>query len=184
MRKLTLDLGGREVDQSPPATFERRITETGKTRVIAWVPDGQADLLHRLSALLPAPFYVLYVLHTPRGEGEPGRYQSTELCREELDDFLRKYSSYIADDGRHDLWVYSPSSGRTLIWDRHNVLFAEGDPVDDVVGALVERGFQEGSVQSLGAHFHNYRPEYDSDAASLLNEFDWHWTPLRAEDEQ
>ena len=81
MRKLTLELNGKEIDQSPPFTFEQQRTKTGTRRVAALVPNEQADLLQRLSALLPEPFYVLYVLHTPRGEGEPGRYQSTELSR-------------------------------------------------------------------------------------------------------
>ncbi|CAN7246447.1 hypothetical protein [Brevundimonas sp. LjRoot202] len=184
MRKLSLELNGNDVDQSPRALFEQQVMKTGKPRVITYVPDGQADLIQRLSVLMPEPFYVLYVLHTPRGEGEPGRYQSTELSRRELDRFLIKYRSFFADDARHDLWVYSPNSGRTLVWDRHNMLFAEGESLDDVISALCEQGFEEGIVQPLANHFHHYRPEYDGEAASLLAEFDWYRTPLRAEDEQ
>ena len=184
MRKLTLELNGKEIDQSPPFTFEQQRTKTGTRRVAALVPNEQADLLQRLSALLPEPFYVLYVLHTPRGEGEPGRYQSTELSREELDRFLTRYRPFLVDDARHDLWLYSTSSGRTLIWDRHNMLFAEGEPIDDVVGALRQQGFEEGVLPPLANHIHHYRPEYDGEAASLLAEFDWHRKPLRPEDEQ
>ena len=184
MRKLSLDLDRKEVDQSPPAVFERQTTTSGKTRVVAWVPDGQADLLQQLSALLQGPYYVLYVLHTSRGEGELGRYQSPELTRGELDAFLTTYRCFFADDGRHDLWVYSPGTNRTLVWDRHNKLFAEGEPLDDVISALLLRGFREGSLEPLGDHFHNYRPEYDADATNLLQAFDWHRTPLRPQDEQ
>lgn len=90
----------------------------------------------------------------------------------------------FSGDGRHDLWVHSPRSGHTLVWDRHNQLFAEGQPLDDVREALVALGFREGSVEPLGAHVHHYRAEFDNDAASLLNEIDWHRTPLRPEDEQ
>ena len=79
MRKMTLELNGTETDPSPPAVFERQVMRTGKPRIVMYVPDGRADLIHRLSALLPEPFHVLYVLHTPRGEGEPGRYQSPAL---------------------------------------------------------------------------------------------------------
>lgn len=184
MRKLTLELNGQEIDQSPSFTFEEQRMKTGNLRVATFVPDEQADLLQRLSALLPEPFYVLYVLHTPRGEGEPGRYQSTELSREELDRFLTQYRSFFAGDARHDIWVYSPSSGRTLIWDRHNMLFAEGEPIADVIDALRQQGFEEGVLQPLANHIHHYRAEYDGEAASLLAEFDWHWKPLRPEDEQ
>ena len=184
MRKLTLELNGNEIDQSPAFVFEVQVMKAGTRRVVAFVPDGQADLIQRLSTLLPEPFYVLYVLHTPRGEGEPGRYQSTELSREDLDRFLTRYRLFFAGDARHDLWVYSPGSGRTLVWDRHNMLFAEGERLDDVIAALGEQGFEEGVVQPLANHVHHYRPEYDGDAASLLAAFDWHRKPLRPEDEQ
>ena len=184
MRKLTLDLNGNELEQSSPAVFEIRTMSTGATRIVLSVPNEQVDLLRRLAELLPSPFYVLYILHTPRGEGETGRYQSTELSLHELSDLLSRYASFFSSDGRHDLWIYSPRSGRTLVWDRHNLLFAEGQSLDDVREALVGLGFNEGLVEPLGAHFHHYRAEFDNDAASLLNEIDWHRTPLRPEDEQ
>jgi len=184
MRKLTLHLNGDEVEQSPPAVFEVRRTSTGAPRIVLSVPDGQDNLLHCLAELLPPPFYVLYILHTPRGEGEAGRYQSTKLSLAELSYLLRRYSFFFSSDGRHDLWIHSPSSGRTLVWDRHNLLFAEGQPLDDVKETLVGLGFAESCVEPLGPHTHHYRPEFDGDAVSLLNELDWHRTQLRPEDEQ
>lgn len=184
MRKLTLDRCGIEVEQSPPAVFERRAMSNRLPRIVACVADGRSSLLRLLAAALPAPFFVLYVLHTPRGEGLPGRYQSRELSREDLESFLRKYERFFSDDGRHDLWVYSPSSDQTLVWDRHNTLFAEGEPLDDIVTVLLSQGYHEGIFPTLGDHRHNYRPEYDSDAASLIEDFDWHRTPLREEDVQ
>lgn len=184
MRKMTLELNGEEIEHSPPTVFEVQVMSSGKPRVATYVPNGQTDLMKRLSALLPEPFYVLYVLHTPRGEGKPGRYQSTELSREDLERFLTRFGPFFADDARHDLWVYSPRSSQTLVWDRHNMLFAEGEPLEDVVSALGGYGFEDGSLPPLATHIHHYRAEHDGEAASLLAEFDWHWTPLRAEDEQ
>jgi hypothetical protein len=184
MRKLSLDLNGNELEQSLPAVFEIRTMSTGAPRIVVSVPNDQADLLRRLAELLLPPYYVLYILHTPRGEGEEGRYQSTELSAQELNDLLSKYATFFSSDGRHDLWVYSPSSGHTLVWDRHNLLFAEGQPLDNVREALVGLGFKEGLVEPLGAHIHHYRAEFDNDAANLLSEIDWHRTPLRKEDEQ
>lgn len=184
MRKLTIEIDGEELEQSPRAVFEHQIMRSGTPRVVTYVPNDKADLLRRLSVLLPEPFYVLYILHTSRGQGELGRYQSAELSRAELDQFLVKYEPFFADDARHDVWVYSPSSGRTLIWDRHNLLFAEGEPLDDVITSLVAQGFEAGSVEPLDCHFHHYRQEYDEAASSLLAELDWYRTPLRPEDEQ
>jgi len=184
MQKLTLHLNGTELEQSSPAVFETCMTSTGAPRIVLGVPNEQVDLLRRLTELLPAPFYVLYVLHTPRGEGQAGRYQSPELSRHELNYLLSRYALFFSSDGRHDLWVHSPISGHTLVWDRHNLLFAEGQPLEGVTEALFKLGFKEGQLEPLGAHVHHYRAEFDHDAAALLNEFDWRWTSLRLEDEQ
>ncbi|MGY3453362.1 hypothetical protein [Bradyrhizobium sp. USDA 4353] len=184
MKKLSLLVDGAELAQSSPAVFEQRRMSTGAERIVLSVPDDHADLLHRLTALLPPPFFLLYILHTPRGEAEPGRYQSPELSRDALDDILRTYVSFFCCDGRHDLWVHSPQSRQTLIWDRHNLLFAEGEPLAPVRDALLKSGFSEASLEPLGAHAHHYREEYDAAASRLLGEFDWHRTPLRPEDEQ
>ncbi len=184
MRKLTLHVNGNEYEQSPSAIFEIQVMSTGKPRIVLSVPDDHIDLLRRLANLLPPPFYVLYILHTPRGEGEPGRYESGELSLPELNDLLSRYASFFASDGRHDLWVHSASSGRTLLWDRHNILFAEGEPIDDFKCELVALGFHEGQRERLGVHSHHYRAEFDNDAASLLKEIDWRRTPLREEDKQ
>jgi hypothetical protein len=184
MRKLMLRLNGNECEQSPPAVFEVRVMATNKARIVLSVPDNHADLFRQLANLLPPPFYVLYVLHTPRGEGEAGRYQSDELSMHELNEFLNRYASFFASDGRHDLWVHSPRSGQTLVWDQHNLLFAEGEPLDDVKRTLVGLGFRDGQVAPLGDHVHHYRAEFDNDAASLLKEIDWRRTRLRPEDEQ
>jgi len=184
MRKLTVHLNGNECEQLASEIFEIRVMSTGKPQIILGVPDNHADLLRRLANLLPPPFCVLYVLHTPRGEGVAGRYQSGELTMHELNDFLHRYGSFFASDGRHDLWVHSPGSGHTLVWDRHNFLFVEGEPLDDVKRALVDLGFREGRLQPLGGHFHHYRAEFDNDATSLLKEMDWRRTPLLPEDKQ
>ncbi|WP_257165463.1 hypothetical protein [Bradyrhizobium sp. SRS-191] len=184
MKKLSLMVDGVALEQSSPAVFERSRSSSGALRIVLSVPNDQADLLQRLTASLPPPFFVLYVLHTPRGEAEPGRYQSPELARDQLDALLSKYREFLSSDGRHDIWIHSPRSGQTVVWDRHNQLFAEGEPLDIFREVLLASGFSEGSVEPLGAHAHYYRAEFDVDAAGLLTELDWHRTPLRPEDER
>ncbi|MDD3446510.1 MAG: hypothetical protein PHS60_13940 [Zavarzinia sp.] len=184
MRKLSLNRNGCLVEESPSAIFEVETMSTGKARIALSVPDDQGGLFARLVRLLPPPFYVLYILHTTRGEGETGRYQSDELSAQELSRLLDRYASFFAGDGRHDLWVHSPGSGFTLVWDRHNFLFVEGEPLDDIRRVLMDLGFHEGRLEPLEAHAHHYRAEFDEDAASLLDEIDWHRTPLRPEDVQ
>ncbi|HEY1752434.1 MAG TPA: hypothetical protein VGG29_14335 [Caulobacteraceae bacterium] len=183
-RKVTLEVDEMEIGQSPPAVFELGTSSSGTERLLLDVPDQFGDLFGRICKLLPPPYYVMYVLHTPRGEGDTGRYQSTELSLEQLGAFLERYERYLAGDARHDIWTYSITSRQTAVWDRHNRLYVERGPLGDVADSLVRQGFIEGKVQPIGNHYHHYRPEFDDDAAAILAEFDWHRTPLRPEDEQ
>ncbi|MGH7025157.1 MAG: hypothetical protein ACREEB_16430 [Caulobacteraceae bacterium] len=184
MRKLTLYVSGAEVEQHSPAIYERQITSTGAERLLIAVPTELPDLFLQLARILPAPSLVLYILHTPRGEGEPGRYQSPELSWDQIQAFIVRYGAYLAGDARHDVWIYSPDSGLQLIWDRHNYMFVEGQPLDNAVAVLASLGFSEAHIDRMGDHVHHYRHEFDRDAAELLAEFDWLRTPLRPEDEQ
>jgi hypothetical protein len=184
MRKMMIEIDGVEVEQASAAYFERQTTTTGKKRLVISIPENQPDLFQKLAARLPAPYYLLYILHTPRGEGEPGRYQSQQLSHEQLKAFLEQYQSYLSDDARFDLWVHSPSADQTLVWDRHNRLFIEGERLELFVEALKSDDFREGTIEPLGNHIHHYREEFDKDAADVLAAFDWSRTPLRSIDEQ
>ena len=45
-------------------------------RIIIGLEQSHIDTVLDLMAVLKGPFYMLYVLHTPRTNNEPGRYQS------------------------------------------------------------------------------------------------------------
>jgi hypothetical protein len=185
-RKITLDVDGVEAAAPSLAVFERQRMAGGKPRLlIAAVPD-KLRVFRDLASRLTAPLFLLYVLHTPRGEGTAGRYQSPPLESREADEFLAAFTPYLAGDARHDTWVYSAADNRTLIWDRHDLIFAEGEPLAETVAALEAMGFANGDVPRLaaGPHIHYYRPEFDADAAAVLARFNWTWSDLRPEDEQ
>jgi hypothetical protein len=183
MYKLGHEVAGEVVEHVRPAIFMRTATSDGGERLVAGVPHGDARILEHLAARLAGPFFVLYVLHTSRGEGEIGRYQSTLVERTELTTFLRRYAAFIAGDGRFDLWVYSPDEAATLVVDRHNLLHAYG-PLDGFTRDLLANGFQEGDLPRLDGHMHYYREAFDQDAESILTAFNWIHTPLRPQDEQ
>jgi hypothetical protein len=184
LQKLTLDIDGRVTPAIPDPVFERGAMADGQRKVALISPPDCPELFRQLASLLPGPFFVLYVLHTPRGEAEGGRYQSPELSASDLDAFMARYTTYFAADARHDLWIYSLASRQTLVWDRHNLIYIEGDPQERLIEALEARGFSEGHLKPVGDHSHHYRAEFDDDAKSLLSGMDWVRTPLRPEDEQ
>lgn len=152
-------------------------------RLVAGVPGGRPDVFERLAACLAPPYFLLYVLHTPRGEGAPGRYQSDKITSDEFHSFMARFGSYLSNDARFDIWLHSPSENATVVWDRHNRLFAYG-PLDRFAAALQALGFSEGQCEALGYHQHHYRAEYDRDAADLLAWHAWRYSPLHPEDEQ
>jgi len=129
------------------------------------------------------PFYLLYVLHTPRGEGAAGRYQSPAIEASDLRQFLARHARYLSADARFDLWAHSPAEGATVIWDRHDQLFAYG-PLSRYEHVLKSLGFAPGKVEVPSPHQHFYRAELDGDAAGVLEAFSWFHSPLREEDEQ
>jgi hypothetical protein len=154
-----------------------------RSRILATAPAGNPLILSSLAACLSPPYVLLYILHTPRGEGEPGRYQSPDLTKAQLDGFLTRFGDYLRGDGRFDLWVHSPEHDGTIVWDRHNLVFAYG-PTGRFATALRGLGFTPGEPRIPSPHTHNYRAELDQDARALLADLSWTRSALRAEDEQ
>jgi hypothetical protein len=183
MYKLGHMRGDAWVEHSHPPEYKLVSLPSGTERIVAGIPAGDPVVIRYLAAALSEPFYLLYVLHTPRGAGEPGRYQSPELDRAALDRILRRYAGYLSKDARHDLWIAKPDGSATLVWDRHNLLYAYG-PLDDFVAVLRALGFTPGDPNARFEHIHHYRQEFDADAEALLAEFDWTCSPLRPSDEQ
>ena len=183
MHKLDHQSGEQWVPHSHVPVFAVETTSVHTQRIVAGVPGGDAAVLLKLIECITPPFFALYVLHTPRGEGEPGRYQSPKLELPELQAFISQYSSFFAADARFDLWVHSPADGATIVWDRHNLIYGYG-PIECFSNALCSLGFSQGTKPTLGPHAHHYRHEFDSEARAILTAFPWQYSSLQPEDEQ
>jgi hypothetical protein len=166
-----------------PKTFTIEKLKNGSRRLVAGAPDGKPSTFATLLDCLSPPYYVLYVLHTPRGEGEPGRYQSPLVTADNVHAFLNRFSTFLTVDARYDLWAYSPTDKGTVVWERHNLVYAYG-PLEQYSSALESLGFEPGTPGIPSPHQHHYRGEFDSDAKALLSDFEWTYTPLQPEDEQ
>jgi hypothetical protein len=171
------------IEYEYPAVYERERLKGGVERIVAGFPKGGLPLFLSLVDCLEPPFHILYVLHTPRGEGEPGRYQSPKLGRDEVQAFFKGFADYLLNDARFDIWVYSITERATLVWDQHNLIYAYGS-LDRFISILQEYGFTYKETRIPCPHQHNYRAEYDNQAAAVLSAFDWTRTPLEPEDEQ
>lgn len=182
MHKVSHLVDGNWVENSSEPVFALKFVG-GVDRLVASVPAGTSEPFERLVLCMEAPYLLLYVLHTPRGEGEPGRYQCPELSTDEFRSFMKRFGKFLSSDARFDLWAYSPRERSTVVWDRHNELFCYG-PIERFTSELLSVGFQAGDLAGSVPHQHHYRPEFDMDATELLERFPWSYSPLREEDEQ
>jgi hypothetical protein len=178
MHKLSWLAGSEWLEHSHPPTFARE-----QNRIVAGVPRGEPEVFARLLTSLEPPYFVMYVLHTPRGEGRAGRYQSPSLAASQVWEFIGKFKGLLSQDARFDIWGHAPSENGTVVWDRHNLLYAYG-PVETFVRELRALGFSSGAPSIPIPHSHSYHPELDVDARDLLASFEWSWSELRPEDEQ
>ena len=180
MFKLGQFVQGEWVEYSHAAVFERQTMNDGSLRLKVGVPAGDIEVPRQLTRCMEPPYQMLYVLHTSRGEGDMGRYQSPPIERAEFDAFLSRYQAYLRADGRFALWVHTPQA--MLVWDHHNLLYAYG-PLPAFEDALRSMGFAPGRLSIPVPHQHSDRPECDADAAAVLAHFDWRHSELQPGDD-
>lgn len=152
-------------------------------RLVAGVPGGDPAVFAALVECLEPPYHLLYVLHTPRGEANAGRYQSPLVSLEQVTEFVTRFKDFLCADARFDLWAHSPSENGTIVWDRHNQLFGYG-PVDRLATKLISMGFSAGQSDVPAPHEHHYRAELDGLAKDVIAALNWSYSPLRPQDEQ
>lgn len=158
---------------------------SGTKRLVVAPESGTLKILERLVEIMPEPFWLLYVLVVPRGEGDAGRYQSSEpQTREQVRRFLLEFQAFLETDGRQNLWVRSGSSSATLVSDRHGLIYGYG-LLQDWVAILKQTGLIEvpsASIKIPDPHSHHYHASFDAEASRLLAYLEWHHTPLRDQD--
>ena len=173
---------GADVEYHYPDVYDWERT-TGPARLIIAPRTGHLELLRELAACWKEPSWVLYVLAIPRGAGEGGRYQCPEpLDPPALQAFLAEHREFLEGDGRHSLWVASIAGEGTVVYDRHNVLYAYG-PLEAFEDILTKRGLRRAPVEFPVPHSHHYHNHHDASEARLLQAANWIYSPLRPGDE-
>jgi hypothetical protein len=146
--------------------------------------DGHEEFIRTMASRLSGPFQLLYVLHTTRTGADLGRYESPELSAEAVQAFVGTFGRFLSEDARHDFWVRSHADDATIVWDRHNLIYAYG-PLNDFQSALLHQGVRPGGPPSIpDPHVHHYHPERDGEETAVLHAFDWIVKPLCESDVQ
>lgn len=142
----------------------------GSESLIAASHNG-SRLLRDLSQVLSEPFFLLYVLVIPRGGSLEGRYQSDELSRAEVDMMFERFGRFWDGDGRHSIWLRSHTDDATLVYDRHNLIYAYG-PLERFESVLMGLGYSTTPQLSFAfVHQHAYHEEFDALERDLTTRF-------------
>ncbi len=166
-----------------PNVWSREKT-TGPERLVIAPSRDHISLMIELSSVMNDPFWILYVLVVPRGNGDAARFQSTEpVNRKEAETFLFRFREFFEGDGRHHLWLASVSNSDQIVYDKHNVVYAYGNlPAFEEV--LSHRGMKKvDEIRFPLPHIHNYNSEFDEEERNLLHYWEWKQYPLRDSDE-
>ncbi len=165
-----------QVAHRHPNLWYREPAGNGERLVIG--PSGNyLDLFLDLAECLEGPFAVLYVLSVPRVH-ESGRYQCEDLLDfAQLKAFLEPYQAFLEGDARHHLWLHSQDSKATLVYDKHDQIYAFG-PLECFLRVLNEHEIQEGNFELPFPHYHNYFPEFDKDEDRIINSHTWRRTGI------
>lgn len=159
-----------------------RQTTSSIPRLCIGASNQGSGLLQALSQFLSEPLLLLYVLVVPRGS-VPGRYQSDDLTRHQLDILFERFAHFWDHDGRHSIWLHSPTDSATLIYDRHNFIYAYG-PLDRFESLLSILGYTSTPTLSVSFfHQHAYHAEFDHLERELVTEFAEGRSELHAGDE-
>ena len=128
-------------------------------------------------------YYLLYVLVAAVGSQPEGRYESPVIASfKTLELFLWSHQTFLEQDGRHHLWVGSPTTSNLLVYDNHNIIYAYGD-LPPFVSTLWSRGYREAQFPLPLPHAHGYQPAAQDLADDLHAGIDWRHLPLAPGDE-
>ena len=173
---------GTDAEHRHPDHYDWEAT-TGPLRLVVGPSGSHIEHLIALAHCWTGPFWLLYVLSVPRTAALPGRYQSpVQLSIGDVELFLVEHRRFLEGDARHAVWVASGTGEGTLVYDRHDVIYAYG-PIEVFESVLHARGIRRGPVELPTPHSHHYHPSHDPDETRLLGAFDWIYSPLREGDD-
>lgn len=173
-----------DADKNPVeyANVYQREQTNGPQRTVFAPAHGCLGLMRRLSRVIDADAFLLYLLRVSRCGNPPGRYQSpSPLDPDARDDFLDEFGQFLDGDARHQLWIGTPDNSSLLVWDHHQLVYAYG-PLEVFERAAEVCGLRTGHVEVPVPHAHLYHAPFDGTEDAILDRFEWIYTPLTEQD--
>ncbi|MBP8004387.1 MAG: hypothetical protein KA044_05005, partial [Elusimicrobia bacterium] len=91
--------------------------------------------------------------------------------------------SFLNGDGRHDFLIEAPKEPATVLWDRHDLIFVEGN-LDHALEVLTTLEFQRGELAVPTPHRHMIDETRNQEETDLLMVMDWQWAELLLADRE
>lgn len=182
LHKIEAIIDGKPTFFDHDAIFDSQVLGNNQTRLLIGLAESNWPFILNLIQCLEPPYRLLYVLHIRRNLPQ-ARYESPSLSFGQLNAFLDKFGNFLSRDARHDFWIHSPSSQGTLVWDRHNLIFAYG-PLEKFSDELQKGRFQRKLPEIDFHHAHHYHSEFDETVADLLSNLPWEPKPIQDSDLQ
>lgn len=165
----------------------REVLPDGTARLRVGLRGGQSVLLTMLGAALEPPHRLLYILHTSCTSAPLGRYESPDLDGPDIEAFSKRFGAFLAQDARHDVWLYSMAEGGPVVLDRYNMVYVYG-PIERVARLLQRGGVVEVAAWAAPRvpypHALHYHREFDALETDVLAAIPWVRKPLRDADVQ
>lgn len=159
MKFGTPDENGDNVPFTYDDVFEE--SEPSLQRVVIAPKTNHVSLLFELTRCWHMQsFALIYELLVGRTGRNEGRYESPQIDADELREFLRKFGPFLEQDGRHNLFITTPSEEGMLVYDQHEIIYAYG-PVPAYREILRRRAFVEQKFFIPNPHAHGYHAEFD-----------------------
>ncbi len=160
--------------------FERKRFHDGSECIVARSVSDPVGLLIRFLATFHGSVEILYVLLISRsGRNAVGRHQSPTIDVSQAITFLQQFGNFLMGDGRHELWIYSPSYFN-IVYDHHERIWLYGD-VAAIESWLIENGIPKEPLEAIPVpHSHHYHPEYDESEDEVMAI--WNWTTTELQD--
>lgn len=142
-------------------------------RYVAAPSANQVDLILRIFREVSGPFRVVYDLLVPFGDQAEGRYELSEpLDYVALKVFLDRFRDFFERDARHHVLVSTLTDTLSVIYDQHNVIYAQG-PEKLLQNALHEHGLKRGKIEMPNPHTHHYHEVLDPIGDELFAYGNW-----------
>lgn len=143
---------------------------SGMERIVMGLSKNHVDTVLELAVPFIEPFTMLYVLHTSHTGQEHGRYQSMAMSYNEVQALFTSCKDFFQNDSRHDIWLHSPQSNATIVYDRHNFIYLYGF-ADEQLNSIKRRGLEKKEFTIPYPHVHCYHAEYDIFETKFINDF-------------